>query len=281
MNETKTESKINFNNQITKLYCYDHPQFLKQLKPVLNQTNIEQVDLKFIYKKARARYDQSEIDWIMKTEQIKQTNFGDDYYIKKFKLIFQDLEIVTSNRDHLINWDLINNLLAFQKQLNQAIIYDCDNNNLVFYQSQTAIGRDDLNYDHCYYDGKLILKLQIPTPINQFKQNQIQQLLNLCQNLQAEIVIANQIGLKQYQQSHLKTKLANDALGIRIQFSFDLNQQVLVATQFVDFEHDDGYVVACAADYFANIKSNSQLHAIRQLNNFDWKIAKSPKQKTL
>lgn len=152
---------------------------------------------------------------------------------------------------------------------------------MVFYQSQTTIGRDDLDYDHCYYDGKLILKLQFPIPLDQFEQNQIQQLLKLCQDLQAEIVIGNQIGRKQYQQSHLKTKLADDALGIRIQFSFDLNQQVLVATQFVDFEHDDGYVVACKADYFANIKSNSRLQAIRQLNNFDWKIAKSPKQKTL
>lgn len=62
MNETKTESKINFKNQITKLYCYDHPQFLKQLKPVLNQLNLEQVELDFNYKKSRTRYDQNEID---------------------------------------------------------------------------------------------------------------------------------------------------------------------------------------------------------------------------
>lgn len=279
MNQIKTECKINFNNQITKLYCYDQPQFLKQLKPVLNQLNLEQIDLDFNYKKDRTRYDQSKIAWIMKTEHIGQANFGDDYYIKKFKLIFQDLKIITSNRNNLINAHLITNLLELQNQLNQAIIYDCDNNNLVFYQSQTTIGRDDLNYDHCYYDGKLILKLGLPIPLDQLQQNQIKHLLKLCQDLQAEIVIPNRVGLKQYQQSHLQTKLADDALGIRIQFSFDPKQQVLNATQYVDFEHDDGYVVSSEDDYFANLKSNSRLQAIRKLSDFDWKFTKS-KQNT-
>lgn len=280
MNQSKNQSQINFNNQITKLYCYDHPQFLKQLKAIINQINILQVNLNFNYKTHYSHYNQSEIDWIIKSEKVTIDNFGDDYYIKEFKVMLSDLEIVTSKRNNLLNATLLNNLLEFQKQLNQPIIYNCDDNNLVFYQSQTTIGRDDLDYDHCYYDGKLILKLALPIPLDQLQQNQIEQLLKLCQDLQTEIVIPNRVGFKQYQQSHLQTKVAKEALGIRIQFSFDPKQQVLVATQFVDFEHDDGYVVACEDDYFANIKANSRLQVIRQLSHFDGKLGKT-KGKTL
>lgn len=272
MKQSKNHPQIKFNNQITKLYCYDHPQFLKQLKPILNQLEIDQVELEFDYEKDECGWEQADIDKIIEDEQISKANFGDDYYIKSFKLIYQDLEIVATNCKTLFNLNLIKKLLWTQDHHNQPIVYHTNNNNIIFYQSPSYINNpnDEIDYEDQYDDRDFTLQFQLEYPIDQYHRKQLLELLDLWQTLESQLVNSKYPGLKAYNQEHLKKSLDEyikyyDDYNHGIDLLFSLNKrQNLVATQRRHYRDEDGYIDAKDYDFFKLIKVDSPLQKLKQ-----------------